>query len=126
MCRAANPLRFPPVMSCSQQHSIGFIILCEVMRNGGIYHISVQWIHISVNHRAVQCVRLTVKIFMNFTRIDCKTEKLSRLCTARYGTADLCTLLYAGFAYQLLIQQSIFHLAVNCFTKHTGKIVFCG
>ena len=99
MCRAANPLRFLPVMPYSQQHPIGFIVLREVMRNGGIYHIPVQQLHISVNHRAVQCVRLTVKIFMNFTRIDFKTEKLSRRCTARYGKTDFCTLLYAGFAY---------------------------
>ena len=114
------------MMPCTQQHPIDFIVLCEVMQNGGIYHIPVQWLHATVNHRMVHCVRLTVKIFMNFTRMDCKAEKLSRLCMARYGKADLCTLLYAGFAYQLLIQQSIFHPAVNCFTKHTGKIVFCG
>ena len=62
-----------------------------------------QWLHISVNHRAVQCVRLTVKVFMNFTRIDFKTEKLSRLCTALYGKAGFCTLLYADFAYQTAI-----------------------
>ena len=92
----------------------------------GYTTIPVQRLHTLVHHRTVHCVRLTVKIFMNFTRIDCKAEKLSRLCTARYGKADLCTLLYAGFAYQLLIQQSIFHSAVNCFTKNIGKIVFCG
>ena len=119
-------LRFLPVMPCTQQPPIGFIVLREVMRNGGIYHIPVQWIHTLVNHRTVHCVWLTVKIFMNFTRIDCKAEKLSQLRTARYGKDDFCTLLYAGFAYQLLIQQSIFHPAVNCFTKRTGKTIFCG
>ena len=40
------------------------------MRNGGIYHIPVQRLHTLVNHRTVHCVWLTVKIFMNFTRID--------------------------------------------------------
>ena len=52
----------------------GFIILREVMRNGGIYRIPVQWILTSVNHRAVHCIRLAVKIFMNFTRIDFRDE----------------------------------------------------
>ena len=114
------------MMPCSQQHPISFIVLGEVMRNGGIYHIPVQWLHTLVNHRTVQCVRLAAKIFTDFTSIDFQGAKLSRLCTARYGKADLCTLLYAGFAYQLLIQQSIFHPAVNCFTKRTGKTIFCG
>ena len=100
-------------MPCSQQHPIGFIVLREVMRNGGIYHIPVQRLHSLMNHRAVQCVRFAVKIFMNFTRIDFRTEKLSRLCTARYGKADSCTLLYAGFAYQTPIQRQILHYAVN-------------
>ena len=113
-------------MLCSQQHPTGFIILREVMRNGGIYRIPVQWILTSVNHRAVHCIRLAVKIFMNFTRIDFSTEKLSRLCTARYGKADLCTLLYAGFVYRTPIQRQILHDAVNCFTKGTSKTVFCG
>ena len=113
-------------MPCSQQHPIDFIVLCEVMRNGGIYHIQVQRLHTTVNHRTVQCVRLTVKIFMNFTRIDCRAEKLSRLCTARYGKTDFCTLLYAGFAYRMPIQQQILHYAVNSFTKRTSKTVFCG
>ena len=113
-------------MPYSQQHPIGFILLREVMRNGGIYHIPVQWLHTTVNHRAVHCGRLTVKIFMNFTSIDFEAVKIGCLCTARYGKADLCTLLYAGFAYQLLIQQSIFHPAVNCFTKRTSKTIFCG
>lgn len=40
------------------------------MRNGGIYHIPVQRLHASVNHRTVHCVWLIVKILMNFTRID--------------------------------------------------------
>jgi hypothetical protein len=96
------------------------------MRNGGIYHIPVRRLHTLVNHRAVQCVQFAVKIFMNFTRIDFSTEKLSRLCTARYGKADFCTLLYAGFAYRMPIQQQILHYAVNCFTKRIGKTVFCG
>ena len=57
-------------MPCSQQYPIGFIVLREVMRNGGICHSSVQWIHTLVNHQAVHCIRLAVKIFMNFTRVD--------------------------------------------------------
>ena len=126
MCRAANPLRFLPMMPCSQEHSIDFIVLREVMRNSGIYHIPVRRLHTLVNHRPVHCIRLTVKIFMNFTSIDFKAEKLSRLCTARYGIGGLCTLLYAGFAYQLPIKRRILHPAVKCFTKRTGKIVFCG
>ena len=32
-------------MPCSQQHPIGFIVLREVMRNGGICRSSVQWIY---------------------------------------------------------------------------------
>ena len=84
---------------------IGFIVLREVMRNGGIYHIPVQRLHSLMNHRAVQCVRFAAKIFMNFTRIDFRAEKMSRLCTARYGKADFCTLLYAGFAYRTSIQR---------------------
>jgi hypothetical protein len=43
-----------------------------------------------------------------------------------YGKADFCTLLYAGFAYRMPIQQQILHYAVNCFTKRIGKTVFCG
>ena len=92
-------------MPCSQQHPIGFIVLREVMRNGGKYHISVQQLHALVNHRMVQCVWLTVKIFMNLTRIDFKAEKLSRRCTARYGKTDLCTLMYADFAYRAAIHS---------------------
>ena len=72
-------------MPCSQQHPIGFIILCEVMRNGGIYHIPVQWLHASVNHRMVQCVRLAAEIFTDFTSIDFGTAKSSRQFTARYN-----------------------------------------
>ena len=96
----ANPLRFLPMMPCTQQHPIGFIALREVMRNGGIYHIPVQWLHTTVNHRMVQCFRLAVKIFTDSTSIDFEAAKLSRLCTARYGKTGFCTLLYAGFAYQ--------------------------
>ena len=66
-------------MPCSQQHPIGFIVLREVMRNSGICRSSVQWIHTLVNHRAVHCIRLTVKIFMNFTRIDCNMPFLAEL-----------------------------------------------
>lgn len=113
-------------MPYSQRRPISFIVLREVIRNGGIYHIPVQWLHTLVNHRAVHCVWLTVKILMNFTRIDCKAVKLSRLCTARYGKADFCTLLYAGFAYRMPIQRRILHAAVNCFTKRTGKTIFYG
>ena len=96
------------------------------MRNGGIYHISVHRLHAPVNHRMVHRVRPAAKIFTDFTSIDFKAEKLSRLCTARYGKADFCTLLYAGFAYRMPIQQQILHYAVNCFTKRIGKTVFCG
>ena len=113
-------------MPCTQQHPIGFIVLREVMRNSGIYHIPVQWLHTVVNHRTVHCVRLAVKVFMNITRIDFRAEKMSRLCTARYGKADLCTLLYAGFVYRTPIQRQILHDAVNCFTKGTSKTIFCG
>ena len=113
-------------MPCSQQHPAGFILLREIIRNGGIYYVPVQRLHTLVNHRAVYCIRLAVKIFMNFTSIDFEAVKIGCPCTARYGNADFCTLLYAGFAYQLLIQQSIFHPVVNCFTKRTGKTLFCG
>ena len=113
-------------MPCSQQHPIGFIVLGEVMRNGVIYRISVQQLHTLVNHRAVHCIRLAVKIFMNFTRIDFRAEKMSRRCTVLYGKTGSCTLLYAGFAYRMPIQQQILHYAVNCFTKRIGKTVFCG
>ena len=112
-------------MPCTQQHPIDFIVLCEVMRNGGIYHIQVQRLHASVNHQMVQCVRLAAKIFTNFTSIDFQGAKLSRQCTARYGKADLCTLLYAGFAYRMPIQRQILHAAVKHFTASTGKTIFC-
>ena len=92
-------------MPCSQQHPIGFIVLCEVMRNGGIYRISVQQLHTLVNHRAVHCIRLAVKIFMNFTRIDFRAEKMSRRCTVLYGKTGSCTLLYASFAYWAAIHS---------------------
>ena len=92
-------------MPCSQQPPIGFIVLREVMRNGGIYRISVQQLHTLVNHRAVHCIRLAVKILMNFTRVDFRTEKLSRRCTVLYGKTGSCTLLYAGFAYWAAIHS---------------------
>ena len=46
---------------------------------------------------------------------------MSRLCTALYGKADSCTLLYAGFACRMPIWRSIFRDAVNCFTKRTKQ-----
>ena len=113
-------------MPCSQLRPIGFIVLRESIRNGRICRRQVQRLHASVNHRMVQCVRLAAKIFTDFTSIDFEAAKLSRLCTARYGKADCCTLLYAGFAYRMPIQQQILHYAVNCFTKRTSKTVFCG
>jgi len=69
----------------------------------------------------VQRVRPAAKIFMNFTRIDFRAEKMSRLCTARYGKADFCTLLYADFAYQLPIQRRILHAVVKYSTVRTSK-----
>ena len=57
-------------MPCTQQPPIGFIVLREVMRNGRICRSPVQQLHALVNHRAVHCIRLAVKISMNFTRID--------------------------------------------------------
>ena len=108
-------------MPYSQQHPIGFILLREVMRNGGIYHIPVQWLHTTVNHRAVHCGRLTVKIFMNFTSIDFEAVKIGCLCTARYGKVSLCTLLYACFAYRPPIQRQILHAAVKYSTVRTSK-----
>ena len=41
-----------------------------------------------------------------------------------YGSVQknpLCTLLYAGFAYQPPIQRQILHAAVKCFTVRTSK-----
>ena len=90
----ANPLRFPPVMPCSQQHPAGFILLREIIRNGGIYYVPVQRLHTLVNHRAVHCIRLAVKIFMNFTSVDFGTAKLSRRCalgTAQTSCVRFCT-----------------------------------
>ena len=94
------------------------------MRNGGIYHIPVQWLHTTVNHRTVQCVRPAAKIFTDFTSIDFGTAKSSRRCTAWYGKPAFCTLLYACFACQLPIRRQILHAAVNCFTVRTSKMVF--
>ena len=111
-------------MLCSKQHPTGFTVLREVMRNGGIYHIPVHRLHVPVNHRMVHRVRPTAKIFTDFTSIDLVAAKLSRLCTARYGKTDFCTLLYVGFAYQLPIQRQILHAAVKCFTVHTSKMFF--
>ena len=49
---------------------------------------------------------------------------MSRLCTARYGKADFCTILYAGFAYQPSVQRQILHAAVKYPTVRTSKMVF--
>ena len=113
-------------MPCSQQRPTSFIVLRENIRNRRIYRGLVQRLHASINHQMVQCVRPATKTFTDFTSIDFKGAKLSRLCTARYGKTGLCTLLYAGFAYRMPIQQQILHYAVNCFTKRTSKTVFCG
>ena len=111
-------------MPCTQQPPIGFIVLREVMRNGGIGYIPVQRLHTLVNHRMVQRVRLAAKIFTDFTSIDFYAAKLSRRCTARYGKADLCTLLYAGFAYRMPIQRWILHSTVKYSTASTSKSGF--
>ena len=111
-------------MPCTQQPPIDFIVLREFMRNGGIGYIPVQRLHLSVNHWAVHCVRLTVKIFMNFTRIDCRAEKMSRRCTALYGKTGSCTLLYAGFVYQPSVQRQILHVDVKYSTVLTSKSGF--
>ena len=121
-CRKS--LRFSPVMPCTQQHPIGFIVLREVMRNVGIGYIPVQRLHTLVNHRMVQRVRPAAKIFTDFTSIDFEAAKLSRQCTARYGKVSLCTLLYACFAYQPSVQRQILHSAVKYSTVHTSKMVF--
>ena len=34
---------------------------------------------------------------------------------------NLCTLLYAGSAYQPSVQRQILHAAVKCFTVRTSK-----
>ena len=96
------------------------------MRNGGIGYIPVQRLHTLVNHRMVQCVRPAAKIITDFTSIDFEAVKIGCPCTALYGKTGSCTLLYAGFAYRMPIQQQILHYAVNCFTKRTSKTVFCG
>ena len=51
---------------------------------------------------------------------------MSRRCTARYGIDGLCTLLYAGFAYQPPTQRQILRAAVKCFTVRTSKSGFLG
>ena len=111
-------------MPCTQQHPIGFIVLCENIQNGRICRNPEQRIHASVNHLMVQCVRPTTKIFTDFTSIDFEAVKIGCPCTALYGKADFCTLLYAGFAYRPPIQRQILHSAVNCFTKRTSKSGF--
>ena len=114
ICCAANPLSFSSAMLCSQQHPIGFIVLRKNIRNGRICYSPVQQLYASVNHRMVHRVRPTAKIFTDFTSIDFRGAKLSRLCTARYGKVSLCTLLYAGFAYQPPIQQQMPCNASRC------------
>ncbi len=111
-------------MPCSQLRPTGFIVLCENIRNGGICRSPVQRLHASVNHRMVQRVRPTAKIFTDFTRIVFGAAKSSRRCTAWYGKPASCTLLYAGFAYQPSVQRQILHSAVKCFTVRTSKMVF--
>ena len=111
-------------MPCSQQHPIGFIVLCENIRSGRICRNPVQQLHASVNHRMVQCVRPAAKIFTDFTSIDFGTAKSSRRCTVWYGKPAFCTLLYAGFAYRPPIWRQILHAAVKCFTVRTSKMVF--
>ena len=108
-------------MPCSQLRPIGFIVLCENIRNGRICHISVHRLHAPVNHRMVQCVRLAAKIFTDFTSIDFWTAKLSHRCTAWYGKPAFCTLPYAGFAYQPPIQRQILHAAAKYSTVRTSK-----
>ena len=120
----AKPLRFPSVMPCTQQHPTGFTVLHENIRSGRIYRSPVQQLHASVNHRMVQRVRLAAKIFTVFTSIDFKGAKLSRRCTAQYNKANLCTLLYAGFAYRPPIWRQILHAAVKYSTVRTSKMVF--
>ena len=111
-------------MPCSQLRPIGFIVLCENIRNGRICHISVHRLHAPVNHRMVQCVQSAAKIFTDFTRIVFWTAKLSRRCTAWYGKPAFCTLLYAGFVYQPSVQRQILHAAVKYSTVRTSKMVF--
>ena len=122
-CRKS--LIFPPVMPCTQQPPIGFIVLREVMRNGGIGYIPVQRLHTLVNHRMVQRVRPAAKIITDFTSIDFEAVKIGCPCTALYGKTGSCTLLYAGFVYRMPIQRQILHSAVKYSTAGTSKIVFC-
>ena len=112
------------MIPCTQQHSIGFIVLCENIRNGRICHSPVQQLRVSVNHRMVHRVRPAAKIFTDFTSIDFEAAKLSRRCTARYGIDGLCTLLYAGFVYQPSVQRQILHAAAKYSTVRTSKMVF--
>lgn len=111
-------------MPCTQQHPIGFIVRHENIQNSRICHSPVQQLHALVNHRMVYCVRPAAKIITDFTRIDFEAVKIGCPCTARYGKADLCTLLYAGFAYRPPIQRQILHAAVKCFAIRTSKMVF--
>ena len=111
-------------MPCSQLRPIGFIVLCESIRNGRICRRQVQRLRASVNHRMVQSVRPAAKIFTDFTSIDFGTAKSSRRCTAWYGKPAFCTLLYAGFAYQPSVQRQILHAAVKYSTMRSSKMVF--
>ena len=113
-------------MPCLQLRPIGFIVLCESIRNGRICRSPVQQLHASVNHRMVHRVRPAAKIFTDFTSIDFGTAKSSRRCTAQYGIDGLCTLLYAGFAYQPSVQRQILHAAVKYSTVRTSKSSFLG
>ena len=112
-------------MPCTQQHPIGFIVLCENIQNGRICRNPEQRIHASVNHLMVQCVRPTTKIFTDFTSIDFEAVKIGCLCTARYGKMDFCTLLYVlyaffhvlskyfGFCRRLFLYFAVKHLTEN-------------
>ena len=111
-------------MPCTQQHPIGFIVRHENIQNSRICHSPVQQLHALVNHRMVYCVRPAAKIITDFTSIDFEAAKLSRQCTARYGKVSLCTLLYAGFAYQPSVQRQILHAAVKYSTMRSSKMVF--
>ena len=76
-------------MPCLQLRPIGFIVLCESIRNGRICRRQVQRLRASVNHRMVQSVRPAAKIFTDFTSIDFEAVKIGCPCTARYGKTDL-------------------------------------
>ena len=71
-------------MPCLQLRPIGFIVLCESIRNGRICRRQVQRLRASVNHRMVQSVRPAAKIFTDFTSIVFGAAKLSR--HVRLGT----------------------------------------